>query len=104
VLFRSLDTISNNAFLIPDNFALHQNYPNPFNSTTTIEFDIPCNSFVTLDIYNLLGQKVVTVVAKDLLAGTHKIPWTANNVSSGIYFCRLHAGSFLDTKKLLLIK
>jgi len=102
--FNPMDTVSNNSFLIPDNFAMHQNYPNPFNSTTTIEFDIPYTSFVTLELFNLLGQKVVTVLAKDLLAGTHKIRWTANNVASGIYFCRLHAGSFSDTKKLLLIK
>ena len=102
--FNPLDTIVNYTFLIPDKFALRQNYPNPFNSTTTIEFDIPNNSFVTLDIFNLLGQRVVSVLAKDLLAGTHKIPWIANHVSSGIYFCRLHAGSFSETKKILLIK
>jgi hypothetical protein len=87
----------------PARFALRQNYPNPFNSTTTIEFDVPYNSFVTIDIFNVLGQKVVTVAARDMLAGTHKIPWNAT-VSTGIYFCRFHAGSFTETKKLLLVK
>jgi subtilisin family serine protease len=102
--FNPLDTVENKTLSLPAKFILRQNYPNPFNSTTTIDFDVPYNSFVTIDIFNLLGQKVVTVAARDMQAGTHKIPWTANHISSGIYFCRVHAGSFSDTKKILLIK
>ena len=94
----------NKELSIPLAFSLRQNYPNPFNPSTTIEFDIPHNSFVTIDIFNLLGQKVVTVLAENLKAGTHKIPWNAQNLSSGVYFYKLNAGSFTDTKKLLLLK
>ena len=102
--FNPLDTVENKTLLLPAKFILRQNYPNPFNSTTTIDFDVPYNSFVTIDIFNLLGQRVVTVAARNMEAGTHRIPWTANNVSSGIYFCRLHSGSFSETKKFLIIK
>lgn len=89
---------------IPALFALRQNYPNPFNPATTIEFDVPHRSYVTLELFNLLGQRIATILAEDLQPGTYKIPWNAKNVSSGIYFYRLHAGSFAATKKLLLLK
>ncbi|RPI05036.1 MAG: T9SS C-terminal target domain-containing protein, partial [Ignavibacteriae bacterium] len=91
-------------FSLPGRFALRQNYPNPFNPMTMIEFDIPQSSFVTLEIFNTLGQKISTVLAKDLQAGTYKIPWNAAGVSTGIYFYRLQAGSIADTKKFLLLK
>ena len=68
--FNPLDTLENIGLPVPATFALRQNYPNPFNSTTTIEFDIPSHSFVTIDIFNLLGQKIVTVAARDMPAGT----------------------------------
>jgi hypothetical protein len=89
---------------IPCVFALYQNYPNPFNPSTTIEFDIPQASFATLEVFNLLGQKVATVLSGNLKAGKHKIPWNAGSLSSGIYFYRLNSGSFSDIKKLLLLK
>jgi hypothetical protein len=100
----SVEEKENNPSSIHRTFALRQNYPNPFNPSTTIEFDIPHTSFVTLEIFNLLGQKVVTVLAENLKAGTYRIPWNANNLSSGVYFYRLNAGTFVDTKKFLLLK
>jgi hypothetical protein len=94
----------NKSLSLPHTFVLRQNYPNPFNPSTTIEFDIPHASFTTLEIFNVLGQKVVTILAENLQAGTHKIPWNASHVSSGLYFYKLNAGSFTETKKLLLLK
>ncbi len=88
----------------PVNIFLHQNYPNPFNPSTTIEFSIPKTEFVTVKIYNLLGQEVETLVAKKLNAGSYKYDWDAGKLASGIYMYRLEAGDFGETKKMVLIK
>jgi L-ascorbate metabolism protein UlaG (beta-lactamase superfamily) len=84
--------------------SLDQNYPNPFNPTTSISFTLQLKSFVTLKIYDLLGREVVTVVSEYLSAGNHTKQWKAFNIPSGIYFYKLEAGSFIKTKKLILIK
>ena len=88
----------------PRHFSLSQNYPNPFNPSTTIRFDLPKATFVTLKIYNLLGEELETLVQEYRLAGFHKIRWTAERLSNGHYFYRLQAGEFVDTKKFILIK
>ncbi len=88
----------------PRHFSLSQNYPNPFNPSTTIRFDLPKATFVTLKIYNLLGEELETLVQEYRLAGLHKIRWTAEGLSNGHYFYRLQAGEFVDTKKFILIK
>jgi hypothetical protein len=103
-LIDGVEEEKSNKLLMPCMFALRQNYPNPFNPSTMIEFDIPRKSFVTVEVFNLLGQKVATILAGNLQAGTYKIPWNAGNLSSGIYFYRLNAESFTDAKKLLLLK
>jgi len=90
--------------LIPTEYTLKQNYPNPFNPSTTIEFSIPKSEFVTLKIYNLLGQEVVTLVSDKLVPDHYKYIWDATNYSSGIYFYKLEAGSFIQVQKLILIK
>jgi aminopeptidase N len=89
---------------IPTQFALKQNYPNPFNPTTTIRFDLPEAMYASLKVYNSLGEEVATLVEKDLLAGRYSIDWNADDLASGIYFYRLHAGDFAATKKLLLLR
>jgi len=89
---------------IPEGFKLFQNYPNPFNPSTTIEFSIPKAEHVTLKIYNLLGQEVATLVSNELDHGTHSYTWDASDFASGIYYYKMQAGSFVKTKKLLLIK
>jgi len=94
---------------LPRRFQLYQNYPNPFNSTTTIKFDLPLAGEVTLEIYNILGQKVTTLINDDLPAGTHQIRWHGTNsagesVASGIYLYRLKTADNLSTRKLLLLK
>jgi len=85
-------------------FNLEQNYPNPFNPTTNIKFNLPTSSFVTLKVYNMLGQEVTTLVNNQLNAGTHTISFEANNLPSGTYFYKLTAGNFTSVKKMLLMK
>jgi uncharacterized delta-60 repeat protein len=97
---------------VPDKFALEQNYPNPFNPTTTIRFSIPQSSYVTLKIYDLLGQEIETLVNENLPAGQYKSEWNAAGYSSGVYFYRLLAGpvsggqadGFAEVRKLILLK
>jgi len=89
---------------IPATYSLSQNYPNPFNPTTSISFTLPSKSFVSLKVFDLLGRGVATLVNEQKSAGTYTQKWNAANVSSGIYFYRLQAGSFTETKKLVLLK
>jgi ligand-binding sensor domain-containing protein len=88
----------------PKDFSLFQNYPNPFNPSTTISFSLPRSGFATLKIYDLMGREVTTIISEELQTGTYSRQWNATNMSSGIYFYRLQAGSFIATKKLLLLK
>ena len=95
--------------LLPDVFALHQNYPNPFNPVTTIRFDIPEESRVSIDIYNVMGQKVAEVVDAYYQPGFYSVNWGGTNtlggaLSSGMYFYRIQAKDFTAVKKLLLVK
>jgi hypothetical protein len=94
---------------IPESFSLFQNYPNPFNPRTRIEFSIPEESYVTIEIFNIKGEMVKTLVQQRLSAGNRVITWdgeddSGNRVSSGIYFYRLICGGFVSTKKMMLIK
>lgn len=94
---------------LPTAYALNQNYPNPFNPSTTISFDLPERSNVRLEIYNLLGQKIATLIDQTLAAGEYKVAWGGKNsagqpIASGIYIYRLLADDFLQTKKMLLLK
>jgi photosystem II stability/assembly factor-like uncharacterized protein len=88
----------------PSLFELFQNYPNPFNPSTTIEFELPKSTRVTLKIFDLLGREVATLVDENLAAGVHKSEWNASDFSSGVYFYRLQAGEFSATKKLVLLR
>lgn len=89
---------------IPGPFELSQNFPNPFNSTTTIRFTLPRAGFAKLDIYNILGEHLTTLVAGELSADTHSARWDASSFPGGVYFYRLGAGNFLTTKKMLLAR
>jgi len=91
-------------FITIEKFKLFQNYPNPFNPNTTIEFSIPKSEFVTLKIYNTLGQEVAILVSEQLSRGNYKYTWDASEFASGIYYYKINAGSFVKTKKLLIIK
>ncbi len=89
---------------VPRDYLLMQNYPNPFNPSTTINFSIPEASFVSLIVFNSLGEKVTILVSKELNAGDYKYDWNAAGLTSGIYFYRIQAGSFIETKKMILLK
>jgi hypothetical protein len=91
---------------LPQNYNLKQNYPNPFNPSTKINFSIPQLGFITLKVYDVLGNEVATLVNEYKPAGTYNVEFTINNVqlSSGIYFYRLQAGDYVETKKMLLLK
>lgn len=90
--------------IIPQNFQLSQNYPNPFNPGTTIQFSIPEQTFVKLEVFNALGEKVSILVSENLNAGTYKYDWDATGLQSGIYFYTLTTGTFTQTKKMILLK
>jgi photosystem II stability/assembly factor-like uncharacterized protein len=89
---------------IPAVHLLEQNYPNPFNPVTTIRFTLPQQGFVTLKVYDILGEEVITLLSGEFLAGQHSVRWDASNKPSGVYFYRLESGSFVQTKKLVLLR
>jgi hypothetical protein len=89
---------------IPTVFSLGQNQPNPFNPVTEIQFGLPVDSHVRLVIYSVTGQKVVTLVDEHRQAGMYNVTWNGSTAASGIYFYRLEAGDFVETKKMMLIK
>ena len=99
---RSINEENNQAY--PLAFNLSQNYPNPFNPKTVIRYTLPLASRIDLSVYNLLGEKVATLVSERQLAGQHQVKWDASAFPSGVYLYRLDAGDFIETKKLLLIK
>jgi len=88
----------------PSSFSLGQNYPNPFNPTTTIQFSLPHTSFVTLKVFNILGEEVSTLVAEKLAGGKYNVEWNGSSFVSGVYYYRLETEQFVETKKLILLK
>jgi hypothetical protein len=89
---------------VPGQFTLSQNYPNPFNPTTNLRVTIAELRFVSLKVYDLLGNEVAELINGNLLPGEYTTQWNAGRVSSGLYFYRLSAGDFVETKKMLLLK
>ncbi len=89
---------------LPDHFSLSQNYPNPFNPTTSINFSLPSAQNAKLEIFNILGQKVATLLNAKLSAGNHSVEWDASGQPSGLYFYRLNAESKTETKRMTLLK
>jgi len=94
--------------LLPEKYSLEQNYPNPFNPSTSISYSIPENAFVTLKIYDVLGNEVEVLINEQKESGNYQIDFNASSVSrrisSGIYYYTLTAGNFTSTKKMILIK
>ena len=99
----NLSAVNDNS-TIPQKFALQQNYPNPFNPSTIINFSLAKSGQVTLSVYDILGQEVALLVNERTEAGVHEVKFNAGHLASGIYFYRLQAGSFVETKKLLLVR
>lgn len=89
---------------IPEIIILKQNYPNPFNPATTIEFGIPESEFVTLAVYNLLGEQVGLIINENLSAGNYKATWNADYLTSGVYFYKLSVGEFSLSNKMILLR
>ena len=94
---------------LPERFSLSQNYPNPFNPTTSFEFNLPAKSEVKIEVFNIIGQNVATLLDKEMAAGSYKVEWdgkdnNGTDVSTGIYLYRLSTNHYVSTKKMMLIK
>jgi hypothetical protein len=89
---------------VPEAYDLKQNFPNPFNPGTRITYSIPSRQFVSLKVYNLLGQEVAALVSKEQSAGPYTVAWDASTLPTGVFLYRLQAGSFVTVKRMLLLK
>ena len=106
--------VNNDTRIIPDEYKLFSNYPNPFNPSTIIRFSIPEESFVTIKVFNTLGEEITTLINENINAGNYEVEFSAKGGSasggdayslpSGIYFYQVRAGSFVETKKMMLLK
>lgn len=101
---QSTTSVEEKTRALPTIYSLDQNYPNPFNPSTTISFSLSSQSYVSLKIYDIIGREVTTLVSEVLSPGVYSRQWNAERTSSGIYFYRLHAATYIETKKLMLLK
>ena len=104
VLTRGEVTSNEDVTEAPRTYDLEQNYPNPFNPATKINYSIPENSHVTIEVFNVIGRRVATLVDREMVPGSYTVNFDASGLSSGLYFYRMQAGSTLKTKKMTLIK
>jgi hypothetical protein len=102
--FNEVTSIDEQDELVVKEYQLFQNYPNPFNPSTSIQYAIRSRQLVTLKVYDVLGNELVTLVNEEKPAGSYEVRFDARDLASGIYFYRLNAGSFRDTKKMLLLR
>ncbi|MEJ5261808.1 MAG: T9SS type A sorting domain-containing protein [Ignavibacterium sp.] len=103
-LYDTLTSVDNNENQILSDFYLNQNYPNPFNPNTIISWNVPFNSYQTLKVYDVLGNEVASLVNEYRTAGSYAINFNASNLSSGVYYYKLTAGNFTETKKMILMR
>jgi flagellar hook assembly protein FlgD len=108
-IMNNITTSTDDGSLGPESYTLHQNYPNPFNPVTTISYDIPEDALVNVTIYNMGGEVVKTLINQTQTSGYKSIQWNATNtvgqaVSAGLYLYRIHAGDFIMSKKMVLLK
>ena len=89
---------------MPTQFELSQNYPNPFNPSTTISYSIPVSSFVTLKVFDILGNEIRSLVNEEKSEGNYEVEFNAANLPSGVYFYRLQTANFIETRKMVLMK
>jgi hypothetical protein len=102
--FEEVMPVAKNENLLPSEYSLSQNYPNPFNPNTKIKYSIPNSSFVIIKIYDVLGNEIEILVNEEKPVGAYELTWYAENLPSGVYFYRLQAGSFVETKKMILLR
>jgi len=88
----------------PKDFVLHPAYPNPFNPVTTISFDVPFQSKISMNMYNVLGQRVAVLMDGNVTPGAHQVQWDASDSPSGIYFVSMNAGELVQLRKVVLLK
>jgi len=103
-VYYNVTGVNENTNYNPQNFRLEQNYPNPFNPSTMIRYEIPERSFVTLKVFDVLGNLIATVVNEELPVGSYEVKFNAANLPSAVYFYRLQTDSFVSSKKMLLLK
>jgi len=107
-LERTIVGVEDVAALLPEEFALRQNYPNPFNPETRIQYDLPKRSFVTMEVYDILGERLMILVNEEQTAGYHTVTWNGRSgsvtASSGVYLVRIQAGEFVKTIKMVLLR
>ncbi len=89
---------------MPVKFRLNQNYPNPFNPSTNISYSLATKQFVTIKVYNVIGKEITTLVNEEKPEGQYSVNFNASNISSGVYFYTIRAGSFIESKKMILLK
>lgn len=104
ILYNSPITAVSVGIARPNNFTLRQNFPNPFNPTTTISFSLPTRSFVSLKVFDTLGREVSILLSEELSPGTYSRQWNAAGLPSSVYFYRLQAGPYVETKKTILLR
>ena len=98
------NAISASSVIVPSTYALESAYPNPFNPVTTLNFSLPESQEVILQVYNLQGKVIETLINDNMEAGYHTLQWNADNHASGVYFVKMVAGEFVNTQKLMLVK
>jgi hypothetical protein len=89
---------------IPSSFTLFQNYPNPFNPSTTINFEIPKSTLVKIAIFDISGKEIEVLINEQIKPGKYSVSWNASNYSSGVYFYKISAAGFIETKRMILLK
>jgi hypothetical protein len=99
-----IDAVEQPKNLLLTNYKIYQNYPNPFNPTTIIKYELPKTSHVVIKIYNSIGEEITTLINKTQPVGSYSVNFNAKSLSSGVYFCRIVAGDWVSTNKMLLIK
>jgi photosystem II stability/assembly factor-like uncharacterized protein len=99
-----INNIGDDIIYLQDHFAVNQNYPNPFNPATKIKYEIPELSFVTLKVYDVLGNEIIILINEDKSVGSYTVEFDATSLPSGIYFYRLQAGDYIETNKMVLMK
>ena len=96
--------INVNSIIIPEEYSLSAAYPNPFNPTTTLNFALPIEAEVSIQVFNLQGRQVISLKDGNMPAGYHSVVWNADSHASGVYFVKMVAGEYVSTQKLMLIK